>query len=83
MTYQERLNSWLVVHLRPDYRWAIAARFHRRSDADGYAQLLRQRSPGALFWVVFDSTSRQKIGQTDPLSSPPALRRLNPDLLKP
>lgn len=54
MTYRERLNSWIIARLLPNHRWAIVARFYRRSDADGYAQILRQTMPGVLFWVVFD-----------------------------
>jgi hypothetical protein len=54
MTYRERLNSWVIARLLPSQRWAIVARFHRQSDADGYAQVLRQMMPGVLLWVAFD-----------------------------
>ncbi|WP_017314931.1 hypothetical protein [Mastigocladopsis repens] len=30
------------------------ARFRKRSDAEGYASILRQNNPNAVFQVVFD-----------------------------
>jgi hypothetical protein len=32
----------------------VVARFHSRSDADGYATTLKRLTPDALFIVVFD-----------------------------
>ncbi|BAZ50033.1 hypothetical protein NIES4103_26470 [Nostoc sp. NIES-4103] len=54
IAYKERLHSWAVARLLPDAQREIIARFRSRSDADGYMQHLRQRTPNASFMVVFD-----------------------------
>jgi len=58
----KRLNSWVIARLLPSQRWAIVARFHRQSDADGYAQVLRQMMPGVLLWVAFDGRRGGVVG---------------------
>ncbi|PSB22580.1 hypothetical protein C7B61_20470 [filamentous cyanobacterium CCP1] len=54
MTYSERLNYWAVVRLLPTHQWVVVARFHSRSDADGYCQFLQRQMPNQKFMVVFD-----------------------------
>lgn len=54
MTYAERLNHWAVVRLLPGMQRVVVARFHHRSDADGYTQTLKRLMPDATFLVVFD-----------------------------
>jgi len=54
MTYRDRLNHWAVIRLLPKMQRVVVARFKHRSDADGYAVLLRRLFPDGLFVVVFD-----------------------------
>lgn len=54
MTYADRLNHWAVVRLLPNIQRVVVARFHHRSDADGYSQALQRLIPDATFVVVFD-----------------------------
>ncbi|NJO41347.1 MAG: hypothetical protein HC769_06480 [Cyanobacteria bacterium CRU_2_1] len=58
MTYADRLNHWAVVRLLPNLQRVTIARFHKRSDADGYAQALRRLIPDATFIVLFDLGDR-------------------------
>ncbi|NJO41353.1 MAG: hypothetical protein HC769_06440 [Cyanobacteria bacterium CRU_2_1] len=59
MTYANRLNHWAVVRLLPNLQRVTIARFHKRSDADGYVQALRRLIPDATFIVVFDLGDRE------------------------
>lgn len=54
MSYRERLNYWAVVRLLPNMQHIVMARFHRRSDADGYRVVVQRLMPAAIFVVVFD-----------------------------
>ncbi|MGJ3251289.1 MAG: hypothetical protein ACFE0J_09190 [Elainellaceae cyanobacterium] len=59
MTYQENLKCWAIVRTVPNTQEQIVNRFRRRSDAEGHAQLLRQRFPRTLFAVVFDRQAQE------------------------
>lgn len=54
LTYQQRLNPWVVVRLLPRCQRVVVGRFHSRSDADGHLQVLRRLVPRAMYIVVFD-----------------------------
>ncbi|MBW4466222.1 MAG: hypothetical protein KME07_12410 [Pegethrix bostrychoides GSE-TBD4-15B] len=53
MSYREQLTPWIVVRLLPQMQHVILARFAKRSDADSYAQVLRQLAPVQVV-VMFD-----------------------------
>lgn len=70
-TLQPKSNPypWCVVRHLPDLRWAIVARFQRRSDADGYVWVMRRLTPDLPLAVVFDAgaierTPESAAGQT-------------------
>jgi hypothetical protein len=54
MTYREQITPWIVVRLLPSMRRVTLARFRKRSDADSYAQTLRQLIPEIQLVVMFD-----------------------------
>ncbi|MGJ3247845.1 MAG: hypothetical protein ACFE0I_17420 [Elainellaceae cyanobacterium] len=54
MTYKENLECWAIVRTVPNAQDQVVNRFRSRSDAEGHAQLLRQRFPRTPFAVVFD-----------------------------
>ncbi len=54
MTYERRIKRWVVVRILPNLRHVDVARFYRFSDAEGYAQVLRQLNPQAQYQVMFD-----------------------------
>ncbi|MBW4660702.1 MAG: hypothetical protein KME15_18670 [Drouetiella hepatica Uher 2000/2452] len=54
MTYERRIKRWIVVRMLPNLRHVYVARFYRFSDAEGYAQVLRQLHPQARYEVMFD-----------------------------
>ena len=45
MTYECLIKRWIVVRILPSLRHVDVARFSRLSDAEGYAQVLRQLNP--------------------------------------
>jgi hypothetical protein len=47
MAYERRIKRWVVVRILPSLRHVDVARFYRFSDAEGYAQVLRQLNPQA------------------------------------
>jgi hypothetical protein len=57
----------LRFRLSAHVRWVVIARFHKRSDADGYAQFLRQQLPQVPIQVVFESVDPAADG---PLEDP-------------
>ncbi len=61
MTYRERLHYWAIARLLPTQHWAIVARFHKRSDADGHLVLLQQMLPTVQLRVVFDLPSEPVV----------------------
>ncbi|HEY9657941.1 MAG TPA: hypothetical protein V6C65_05710 [Allocoleopsis sp.] len=54
MTYGDRLKRWVVVLLLPKMQRLDVARFHKASDAEGYAQVLRRINPDRTYTVMFD-----------------------------
>jgi hypothetical protein len=64
--YGDRIQRWVVVRLLPKMQRVDVARFYRFSDAEGYAQALRQLCPDDTFEVMFDPGS---------FSDPPPLNR--------
>ncbi|MBD2060478.1 hypothetical protein H6F88_31540 [Oculatella sp. FACHB-28] len=54
MSYQNRLNPWLVVRLLPTMQQIVVGRFRNWSNADGHRKTLKQLIPQAEFSVVFD-----------------------------
>ncbi len=54
IAYRNRLNGWAIMRDDGNLQRAIVSRFRSRSDADGYAQHLRQLMPEIEFEVVFD-----------------------------
>lgn len=54
MSYADRLKRWAVVRLLPNLQRTVVERFHKRSDADGFAQALRRVLPTAEIIVIFD-----------------------------
>jgi len=55
MPYGDRLRKrWVVVRLLPQMQRIDVARFYQYSDAQGYAQILRQLDPAAQLVVMFD-----------------------------
>jgi hypothetical protein len=59
MTYRERLAYWAVVRLLPTQQWVVIARFHHRSNTEGYCRFVQQAMPQQVFQVVFDLPSKQ------------------------
>lgn len=65
MTYQERLNPWIVVRQLPKMQRVVMGRFRTESDADGYFRFLRQHLPDAAFEVIYDSSGNHHQAQTE------------------
>lgn len=63
-TSKPKLNPhpWCIVRQLPDMQRAIVARFHRRHDAEGYHQILRQLLPTVKHVIVFDAPRVEKLG---------------------
>ncbi|MBD2089576.1 hypothetical protein H6F67_06885 [Microcoleus sp. FACHB-1515] len=47
------LYPWCIVRLLPNMQRITIARFHHRSNADGYLSVLRRIEPEAAFAIVF------------------------------
>lgn len=54
-------QPWCVVRSLPNTEKQIAARFHRRSDADGYLRVMRQRFPHAEHEIVFQAAINPEL----------------------
>ncbi|MBD2327663.1 hypothetical protein [Alkalinema sp. FACHB-956] len=53
MTYRDRMTRWLVVRLLPNMQRVTIARFAKKSDADGYAKVLRRaRTPAPIYCPI-------------------------------
>ncbi len=63
-TSTPKLNPrpWCIVRQLPDMQRSIVARFHRRNDAEGYRQILRQLLPTIKHAIVFDAPGLEKLG---------------------
>lgn len=57
-------RPWCIVRQLPDMQRAIVARFHRRNDAEGYRQILRQLLPTVNHAIVFDAPLVEKLGSS-------------------
>lgn len=55
MLYCDRLKRWHVVRLLPNMQRVTIAAFHKRSDAEGYMQVMRRLIPEAEFVIVFNA----------------------------
>lgn len=50
---KSQLYPWCIVRLLPNMQRLTIARFHHRSNADGYLSVLRRIEPEAAFVIVF------------------------------
>jgi hypothetical protein len=55
------IDPWCVVRFLPNSQRFVAARFHRRSDADGYLQVLQRLLPTAQYEIVFEAIAPEEI----------------------
>jgi hypothetical protein len=55
MTYERRIKRWVVVRMLPNLQHVDVARFYKFSDAEGYAQVMRQIDRQARYEVMFDA----------------------------
>lgn len=55
------IDPWCVVRMLPNSQRFVAARFHRRSDADGYLQVLRRLLPMAQYEIVFEAIAPEEV----------------------
>lgn len=60
---QPKLNThpWCIIRQLPNLQRIVVARFHRRQDADGYLQILRQLMPNISHVIVFDSLVQARL----------------------
>lgn len=54
MTYQQKLNPWVIHKLLPNLQQLAVNRFRRRNDAEAYLKVLKQMQPNAKFALAFD-----------------------------
>lgn len=54
MPYRERLHSWVLVRLQPNFQRSIVGRFRSRADAEGHYWVRRRLMPSLKFAIVFD-----------------------------
>lgn len=54
MSYSDRLKRWAVVRLLANSQHRVIERFYKRSDADGFALVLRRVLVDAEIVVMFD-----------------------------
>lgn len=55
MSYQQKLNPWVVHKLLPNLSQTTVSRFRRRNDAEAYLKVLRQMHPTATFEIAFEA----------------------------
>ncbi|MBE9005129.1 hypothetical protein IQ259_08760 [Fortiea sp. LEGE XX443] len=60
-TSQPKSNThpWCIIRHLPNMQRLVVARFHRRHDADGYIQILRQLLPTTKHVIVFDKNKNE------------------------
>jgi hypothetical protein len=63
MSYQEKLNPWVISKLLPNMSQLTVNRFRRRNDADAYLKVLKQMNPHAKFAITFDMGQREYASQ--------------------
>jgi len=54
MSYQQRLNPWVVNKLMPNLKQLTVSRFRRRNEAEAYLKALKQMQPQSNFALLFD-----------------------------
>jgi len=54
MSYQQRLNPWVVNKLLPNLKQLTVSRFRRRNEAEAYLKALQQMQPQSQFALLFD-----------------------------
>jgi hypothetical protein len=54
MSYQQRLNPWVVNKLLPNLKQLTVSRFRRRNEAESYLKTLKQMQPQSQFELLFD-----------------------------
>ncbi|EKQ69014.1 hypothetical protein OsccyDRAFT_1618 [Leptolyngbyaceae cyanobacterium JSC-12] len=54
MSYQQRLNPWVVNKLLPNLKQLPVSRFRRRNEAEAYLKALKQMQPQSHFALLFD-----------------------------
>jgi len=59
MTYRERLTPWILVRFLPGMQRVIVGRFHKRVDAEGHLNFLKQQ--GGEFVLMFDPPARPVV----------------------
>lgn len=55
MTYQQRLNPWVVNKLLPNLKQLTVSRFRRRNEAEAYLKAMKQMQPQSTFALLFDA----------------------------
>ena len=63
MTYRERLTPWILVRFLPGMQRVIVGRFHKRVDAEGHLNFLKQQ--GGEFVLMFDPPARPILPHPD------------------
>ena len=64
---KSNLYPWCVVRQLPNMQRIVVARFHHRSNADGYLSVMKRLLPNAQHMIVFEiepqqeSVDRQRI----------------------
>lgn len=59
MSYQERLNPWVINKLLPNLKYLAVIRFRRRNDAEAYLKVLRETQPHAKFAIAFETNQSE------------------------
>lgn len=54
MSYQQKLNPWVIHKLLPNLSQATVNRFRRRNEAEAYLKVLQQMQPNSKFALAFD-----------------------------
>lgn len=64
MSYEQRLQPWVIVRLLPNMQRIIVQRFRRRSEAENYIKALHRIEPRSYFVIVFDVALDEKPVQS-------------------
>ncbi|MFM7450310.1 MAG: hypothetical protein ACKO24_17145 [Leptolyngbyaceae cyanobacterium] len=64
MTYQQRLNPWVINRLLPNLHQTTVSRFRRRNEAESYLRMLQQTQPQSRFAIVFEVGNREYASQS-------------------
>ncbi|MGI0488080.1 hypothetical protein ACN4EK_21785 [Pantanalinema rosaneae CENA516] len=63
MSYQERLNPWVINKLLPNLKHLAVIRFRRRNDAEAYLKVLKETQPHAQFMIAFEANQSEYASQ--------------------